>query len=991
MSPFDFDPQQKKAIEHVHGPMLVIAGAGTGKTTVLVERVVHLIKKGHAQPGEVLAVTFTENAARELRERVEAKLGAKIASQLQAKTFHAYCFGLLKRASLDFTPLTREDLYVLLRRELKNLGLKYYIKAAKPGQFLNALLAFFDRCDDELVTADRYREYVEELKAAKHPLPRVLKAKDAELLKPEEVIGRCEEIAHVFANVDKLLAARNLGTFGHMISRAVRLLSSDPAILAEEQRRARFVLIDEFQDSNVAQIRLARLLAGTEQNVFAVGDPDQAIYRFRGATAGAFDHFQNQFANVANITLDQNRRSLAPILRCAFQVIDRNPMVSTGQLMRMPLTSAREHAGEKGDAIELAYLPLDPGNATEAAEIADTIENFHATCPGHIIRGVHEPCSWKHAAILYRQHSHRDAIARELSRRNIPILVRGVDVLETPEVRDTLAVLRALVNVGDNAALFRVASLPQFGIDAAELRAALLAAGRKEDAKLTAVLAKVSGGPAVLDAIQKSRTRLAQNDDNRATTAVKLAIKDFAIPNSEATQALSIFVSQWSEKPVTSSAPLNDFLEYLDYYREAGGKICLPDPPDDTDAVQFMTGHIAKGLEFPHVFIIRACTNSFPANYKEDLFEFPMALRDSLTAASEDAKELHNQEERRLFYVAMTRARDTLALYSKRSRSKKTPAPPRFLEAAPSGFMRDIAQDRTLIKDTTPRLIEQRLDIRASEVPEAFSPVGEWMLLPPARDMQKLSLSASRIQSYSDCPLRFKIETDWNIPGEPVPAMQFGNAVHTALKAFNDSVKAGRPLTLTDFLQVFTTQMDISFFDDPHQKQLYLEQGRRQLEAFHYLRNVEPVPHVLDTEHVFAITVGGVKVVGRIDLAQRTSRGGLSILDYKSGAPKDEDDAEKSLQLSIYALAAQQQWGEIPERIGFYNLETNDGVETTRSAEELEATRHKIMEVADAIQAGKFSPRPGFQCSWCAYRDLCPAQEEPLYTIAQMAAVSTDN
>ena len=988
LASFDFDPQQKKAIEHVHGPMLVVAGAGTGKTTVLVERVVNLIKKGHAQPGGILAVTFTDNAARELRQRVEAKLGGKAASQLQAKTFHAYCFGLLKRAHLDFTPLIKEDLYVLLRRELKNLGLKYYIKAAKPGQFLNALLAFFDRCDDELVTAERYREYVAELKAGKYPLPRVLKAKDAELLGPEDVIGRCEEIAHVFANVDKLLSAKNLGTFGHMISRTVRLLSSDPAILAEEQQRARFILIDEFQDSNVAQIRLARLLAGPEQNVFAVGDPDQAIYRFRGATAGAFDHFEKQFANVQHVTLDQNRRSLAPILRCAFQVIDRNPMVHTGQLMRMPLASAREHASETGPAIELAYLPADSGNASEAAEIGDAIESFHANCPGHWIRGVHQPCSWNHIAVVYRQHSHRDALARELSRRNIPVLVRGVDILETPEVRDTLAILRALANSGDNAAIVRVASLPQFGIDADELRNALLAAGR--NAKLNTVLTTVKGGFVVLDIIEKSRSRLAQ-ESNQATAALRIAVNDSAIFGNEAIQALVAFVGQWCEKPISADGSLSDFLEYLEYYSEGQGKIFLPDPGDDIDAVQFMTAHGVKGLEFPHVFLIRACTGGFPANYKEELFEFPVALRDSLTAAGEDAKELHNQEERRLFYVAMTRARDTLALYSKRSRGKKTPTPPRFLEAAPPGFIREIANDRTLLHDAIPRLVDQRLDLQAAETREAHSTVGEWMLLPPVRDMQKLSLSATRIESYDLCPLRFKIETDWNIPGEPVPAMQFGNAVHTALKAFNDSVKAGRPLSLSNFLQVFTTQLDISFFDDPHQKHLYLEQGRRQLEAFHYLRNVDPVPPVLDTEHVFSVVVGGVKVVGRIDLAQRTPCGGIAILDYKTGVPKDEDDAEKSLQLSIYALAAQQQWGELPERIGFYNLETNDAVETVRTGEELEATRHKIMEVADAIQAGKFSPKLGFQCSWCAYRDLCPAQEKPLYTIAQMAAVNAES
>src|SRR3954469_6448086 len=188
-SKFQPDPQQREAIEHVTGPMLVVAGAGTGKTTVLVERVVNLVAEGHALPDEILAVTFTDNSARELRDRVEGRLGTEVAQAIQARTFHAYCFEVLKRARQDFTPLTKEDLYVLLRRDLKSLGLKYYIRAARPGQFLQALLTFFERCDDELVTVERYRDYLADLKAGKHDLPRVLKQKDADKLKPDEVIA----------------------------------------------------------------------------------------------------------------------------------------------------------------------------------------------------------------------------------------------------------------------------------------------------------------------------------------------------------------------------------------------------------------------------------------------------------------------------------------------------------------------------------------------------------------------------------------------------------------------------------------------------------------------------------------------------------------------------------------------------------------------------------------------------------------------------------
>ena len=974
-----FDPQQKQAIEHVHGPMLVVAGAGTGKTTVLVHRIVNLISRGHARPDEILAVTFTENAARELRQRVAKQIGGK--ADIAASTFHAYCHRLLRRAARDFTPLIREDLYVLLRRELKNLGLKYYIRAAKPGQFLNALLTFFDRCNDELVTAARYRRYVDELKAEKHTLPRVLMTRDAEKLQPEEVIERCEEIATVFSRAEELLAEKGLGTFGHQISRAVDLLSTDPDTLAEARRKARFILIDEFQDSNVAQIKLARLLAGEEENVFAVGDPDQAIYRFRGATAGAFDHFQKQFANVQHVTLHRNRRSLAPILHCAFQIIDRNPAVAQpGQLFRVPLSSAREQAGEKGSAVELAYVPTDFGNETEATEIADAIERLHQHSP------------WKQVAVLYRQHGHREQLVRELGRRKIPVDVRGINVLDTPEVRDALAAIRAVVNSGDNAALFRLAALPQFGIDPDELRSVLRAGGNRNQTVLAPLLMKVNGGPQLIDAVVTLRKIVAQSG-NKAAPALELAIRHFAIASTPATAALTSFVDAWSAKPLTENGTVEEFLDYLDLFTEAKGAVCIPDPPEDQapDAVQLMTVHGAKGLEFQHVFIIRAVTSSFPLSYREDLFEFPTALRDPLTATEEDPKELHAQEDRRLFYVAMTRARDTLSIYAKRSRGRKQPKPPRFLEASPSGYMREISECRMLNAFCSPRLVDFRAEIEAATAIEACSAVGEWLLMPPSRPLDKITLSASRIETYDTCPLRFKIETDWNIPGEPVPALQFGNAVHTALKAYNDALLAGRKLTLSDFLQVFTTQMDISQFDDAHQKQLYLDQGLKQLSEFYDLRNLEPPAQVIAAEHVFDFIAGGVKVVGRIDRVERTASGGIAILDYKTGRARDEEDADKSLQLSIYALAAEQQWQQLPERVAFYSLDNNVAAETTRSAEQLKSTRLKIEDVAQSIQAGKFAPKPGFHCSWCGFYELCPAREQRLSAMEEEALPAKAN
>jgi RecB family exonuclease len=329
----------------------------------------------------------------------------------------------------------------------------------------------------------------------------------------------------------------------------------------------------------------------------------------------------------------------------------------------------------------------------------------------------------------------------------------------------------------------------------------------------------------------------------------------------------------------------------------------------------------------------------------------------------------------------MTRARDTLAIYGKRSRSKKTAMPPRYAEATSPGFIKDFVGDRHLADATKVRLTEFRPEIQAAAAKvQAFSSAGEWMLLPPLRAMDQMNLSATRIENYETCPLRFKMEADWNLPGEPVPAMQFGNAVHTSLKGYYDAVLVGRPLSREQFLNIFDEQLSISPFDDPHQKELYRSQGFEQLGEFYDLRNQE-VPHVLATEKFFELMVGGVKVVGRIDRTDRLPDGSIAIIDYKTGSPRDQEDADDSLQLSIYALATEQDWKQLPSRLAFYNLDTNTAAETQRTPEKLTEVKHKIAEVAASIAEGKFDPKPGLHCNSCGFHEVCPVQEEPLWMI----------
>src|ERR1700741_327886 len=352
--PITPDERQREAIEHVRGPLLVVAGAGTGKTTVLTRRIAALIRNGHARPSEILALTYTDNAAKEMRERVQAELRGTDVSGLRAMTFHAYCNELLKRNERGFGVLDDKDLWIFLRKRIRELGLNYFVRAANVTQFLDDLLDFIRRCHDELVGPQKYAEYVQKIDCRELPIPRVTKSKDVSTVTDDEIVGRCHEISSVFATVERMLQEENLGTFSHMITRAHELLQEDSALLARERERGRFILVDEFQDANFAQIKILSALAGQNRNVFAVGDPDQAIYRFRGASSAAFGLFHRHFPGANLVVLEKNQRSTTPILQCSFAVIDRNPPVfasdpraiegkgSSPAYRRSPLKSARE-------------------------------------------------------------------------------------------------------------------------------------------------------------------------------------------------------------------------------------------------------------------------------------------------------------------------------------------------------------------------------------------------------------------------------------------------------------------------------------------------------------------------------------------------------------------------------------------------------------------------------------------------------------------------
>jgi DNA helicase II / ATP-dependent DNA helicase PcrA len=963
---FNPDDRQREAIEHLQGPMLVIAGAGTGKTSVLIHRIARLIAQGHAQPDEILALTYTVAAAAEMRDRLRALLGKKI----RCTTFHDFCLDLLKRAGKDFGVLDEKDLWIYLRKRIPELHLEHYIRAANVGQFLADLLDFLSRCHDELLTPETYADYVTKLERGELAIPRVAKSKDQ--LSDDEVLARCREISRVFAVSERWLLEENLGTFGHMMTRAYDLLMREETLLAAERARSPFILVDEFQDANVAQIKILAALAGENANVFGVGDPDQAIYRFRGASSAAFQLFCRHFSQTKLVVLGKNRRSTTAILQCAFAVIDKNPPVFSSpertSYRRSPLQSAREEDAKKSATMILS-APVDlvsfPAKEAEASDIVRTIEAIR--------RSTH--CKWRDFGILYRTHGHRDEVAHELADRAIPFNIENMDVSDTPEVRDLFACATVVVDLGSDASLFRVAALPQFDVDPEPLRCALRAIASQSregtTVPLASVLGTVSGGNDVLDCVRRTRDEVShKNAKTRA--ALELMAKQFGLNlKSAAVQTALKFAAEWENKPTTKSKELGEWLEYLQYFREAGGAIPMTANANE-DAVRLMTVHGGKGLEFSHAFVLRATTPSFPASYRETLVEFPEALRDPDSASAGDDKTLHDQEERRLFYVAMTRAKDSLHIYGKRGIGR---------DKTPAGSMREMISNSRLqpylrareALPSQPELIDLAAAEDGARPPE--SRLAAWLAL-SAIGGAGAGLSASAVETYETCPLQFKFEREWKLSRELHAAAQYGAAMHRVLRTYFDSIRVGRPKTDDELLQIFRDDLAACGIEDDYQRELYLQQGTRQLKDFLAASHASLLPDVLHTEEWFEVQVAGTKVAGRIDRMDRSADGRVNIVDYKTGKARSQEDADESLQLSIYAMAAQEKWGYRVGDLAFHNLEGNVAVISKRTDFQLEEARERVLDAARGIATGSFEPKLGFHCSFCAFRGLCPAREK---------------
>src|SRR3954469_19346096 len=648
------NPEQREAVLHRDGPVLILAGAGSGKTRVITFRIAYLIGDGHAEPDQVLAVTFTNKASQEMRERVEALIG-DAASRVWLSTFHSLCARLLRREapkinlSRDFVIYDSSDQVAVVKQAQRELGI-----------------------DDKLVPP----------RAA---LSRISQAKNR-MEGPEALRGawnlRDEQIAKIYEKYLTALRGSNALDFDDLLLKTVELFETSTMVRERYAHKFKYVMVDEYQDTNRPQYMLIKRISEIHRNLAVVGDPDQSIYKWRGADLKNILDFETDFADAAIVRLEQNYRSTQVILDAATAVIQQNRNRKDKRLW----------TDRKGGAKIVYFRGAD--ELEEADFIVRSIKQARSEDVDTMM------------AVLYRTNAQSRAIEDQLMRESVPYkIIGGVRFYERKEIKDALAYLKLIINPHDDVSLRRVINVPTRGVgkgvmdslqaidpdaiaaDAPPLLAAGLAevsSARSLWARLVYAVDEGKLGNRAVSSLRVFRDLIAGLGQDARTDPVSIAIgkmldrsgylKDLRDENSEEanerTENLMELVSAARDYEARDpEASLGGFVDRLSLLSEVD-----EESGTKNARVWLMSMHAAKGLEFPVVFI---------AGMEEGLFPH---------SRSSDEDEI--EEERRLFYVGMTRAESRLFLTSAARRrvfgEYQSTEPSRFVDEVPSELVERI-------------------------------------------------------------------------------------------------------------------------------------------------------------------------------------------------------------------------------------------------------------------------------------------------------------
>jgi DNA helicase-2/ATP-dependent DNA helicase PcrA len=953
----DLNPEQEKAVTHGKGPLIIIAGAGTGKTKVITHRIAHLISSKMAKPDEILAVTFTEKAASEMEERVDLLIPYSY-SFVDISTFNSFGeqilrdYGIEIGYSPDFKLLDEVEQAIFFRERLFKFHLDYYRPLSSPTRHIQDILLAIKRLKQEDVKPQEYAEYAERFE------------QEADGDAAKETARKHKEMARVFQNYQDCLEEEGKIDFEDQVTLVVELFRKRPSVLEIFQDKYQFILVDEFQDTNYIQFELLKLIASKHRNLTVVGDDDQSIFRFRGASLANIHNFRRIYPDYEKVVLNKNYRSTQPILDSAYKLIQQNNpyRLEVQEKIDKTLESSLEESGKSIHMLTFDTL------SHEADRVAELIEENRK-----------EGIRFSDVAILVRRNADADAFLRALNMKGIPFRFSGSRGLYTQdEVKILVAFTRALTDFDDSKSLFFLALSEVYNLDPYDLTSLTNHAGKKNyslhqifkmvhsgkspvnlPAQAEKTVKKIvedllyfvryagshNAGHVVYAFLEKSG--FLKNLVERGDLSSELKIKNIRIFFDK--------IRKFSE--LTEDDSIFSFAQYLDLLQQVGDNPATAEAELEEDAVNVLTFHKAKGLEFPVVFMVSLISDRFPGRHRKEKIPVPDAiLKENLPEI-----ETYHQEERRLFYVGMTRAKKRLFMtwakdYGLKRLKKISPF---VLESLDLPSLPDEVQKASALEE-----------IRRY-APSMSRSSGSQRI----REKAVLSLSYSQVDDYLTCPLRYKFRRILQIPVLPHHNLVFGRVCHNTIHYYLKMKMRGKAITEKDLLQAYEERWVNEGFLSREHEEMRKKEGEEALRSFFKRQESSGgLPKFLEKK--FKVILEGVKLSGIWDRVDFFEEGGV-IIDFKTTSVKDQKEADKrtreSLQMDMYAFAyAQNQ--ELPLlETQLHFLESDIIGHAEKGEKEIQRAEEKIRQVEEGIRAQDFQAKPDWHnCSLCDFRTICP-------------------
>ncbi|HKG04104.1 MAG TPA: ATP-dependent DNA helicase [Conexibacter sp.] len=1045
-------PAQRTAAAHAGGPLLIVGGAGSGKTRTLVARFAWLVEQGEA-PEAILMLARSERAADALRRQVEEGIAGPYEA-LAVTTVHDLCARLLREHALAAgvdpfaVAVGRADRLAMLLERIDELTIRSHDFRGNPAALIASFVRRIDRLKDELISAEDYGAWAEQLAAAE----------DADDATRARSTRECE-FAQIYRAHDRMLADAGALDAGDLVIRALALLREHPHVRAQVAERYRHVLVDDVQEPNFAHGLLLRLLAAEHGNLAAAGDDDQAIHRFRAAATKNLRDFQDELPDATVVQLEQS-------FRCPQRILD-----AAGAVVA-PLEDRIEKR------LEGNPIPPAPGDVAfwRAANERAQAQSVAADVERLIGR---EGVAPERIAVLVRSIGREgQAVSVALEERAVGHrLVGDAAFFQRTEVRDLLAWLRLLIDPADAPAVVRALARPPIELQAIDLaRCTQIARRRKLDmvAALAAALESPQIPPETRDRIRTfltlHRSASSALDTIRPDLFVHRLIERLGLRRQqlftaqaevvERLQGLARFGELASayvaRRPQAST---REFARSIAAAAEAGLREEDDPPPGVVRGVQVLAMNAAQGLEFDHVYVLGLHAARMPGAHTRTLEPIaPVLMKEALP---QDDHAAHVAEMRRLLHVAMTRARQRLVLVHPQASDRGAAQPPspfaeearvavgaEWEERAEELFGPDeslhstyrILRDELLetIKRTGRGIGELRFDTdldishavvrylevvklaalieraRDQQVGEALDEVNARIaqaitpeqreifqssslddyLLGADRDTSRraaaiaareepslepflprrgegLVLSASDIDTYRTCPLKYKFARVFRIPQEPTLNQRFGILVHQVLERFHGD---DGPRTVEEMLGLLDAGWRRGGFGGSEQEIQLRGKAADALTRYCERFEAEEAQPTF-FERSFSFQLGRHVLRGRVDRVDRLPEGGWELIDYKTGRPKTPAQLEQDVQLSLYAVAAQEAW-QLGEARGAYYYVLDDAKVPVPEAAGRDWIEEVATEVAEGILSQGFEPTPSYAaCAICDYRLVCPAAE----------------